>query len=97
MRPRLRGALIGHLPHRRRATAPHEIVLEAEPAGDRVEAGAHRVIRHRNEPRRNSQSAAEVDGDGGETFTGGEPARARDVDGKIAVAELEPGLAAELG
>ena len=84
------------LAHRRLAAPPHEIILEIEPAlavlQTRVRTGSSLIGRM---PRGDAEPAAEIVGDRRQRLAGGEPAGALDMGREIAVAEPEPGLAAE--
>ena len=95
MRPRLIRAGKGDLADHRRATQPHEIILEVEPALRGAQPSAHPVVAHRQKPRRDPEAPAEIIGDLRQALAGGEPPRALDMGREIAVAEVEPGLAAE--
>ena len=73
----------------------HEIVLEFHLAFVGGDERAHGVVACGNDRCRNAEFARKPHGDRGERHTSGEQARALDVGGEIAVAEPEPGLAAE--
>ncbi len=60
-----------------------------------AQARAHPVVGHRHDAARDPEPAAEIRRDGGQAFARRQPPRTLDMGGEIAVAELEPGLAAE--
>src|SRR5437879_12676292 len=95
MRTCLRRSVVRQFSYFRRAAPAHEIVLKVEPSVGRAHARAHAILAHGQDARADAEAAAEVVGDARERLARGEPALALNVGGEIAVAELEPGLAAE--
>ena len=89
------GAVKRKLVHHGFATLMHEVVLEIDPAFIGAHARAHRIIAHRQHARPHAEAPAEVLGDHRQCFTGPQSARALDMHRKIAVAQPEPGLAAD--
>ena len=90
------GALELELGDHRFAAAMDEVFLEVEPAEVGQQAGADLVVGHRDDGGADAHAFAEIGGDGGEGFAGFQAAGALDVEGYVAVAQTEPGLAAEL-
>src|SRR5262249_330607 len=95
LRTRLVRAGKGDLTDHRTAALPYEIVLEVEPAGRRQEPGADLVVAHRQQPRRYAEATAKIIGDLRQAFARRAAPSALDMGGEIAVAEVEPGFAAE--
>src|ERR1043166_1174800 len=95
MRSRLRGALVGQFLDFRCAALAQEIILEVEPSLGGPHARAHAILAHREDARGEAEPAAEIAGDVRERLARRAPARALDMGGEVAVAELEPSLAAE--
>ncbi len=81
--------------HRRRAVQSDKIILKVEPALFRQQPRAHRIVAHRQHPRSDPEPLAEIVGDRRQAFAAAQPAGALNMGGEIAVAELEPGLAAK--
>src|SRR4051794_32460161 len=79
----------------RLAAQPHKIILEVEPARFGAQAGAPLVARHRQQPRTDAEPAAEIVRYRRQALAGVEAAGTLDMRREIAVAEPEPGLAAE--
>src|SRR5437660_530030 len=97
MRTCLRRSVVRQFSYFRRAAPAHEIVLKVEPSVGSAHARAHAILAHGQDARADAETAAEVVGDAREWFAGREAARALDMRGEVAVAELKPGLAAECG
>ena len=70
-------------------------MLEREPTPGGVHHGTHRVVGHRQDARVNSESTGKIIADARQAFPGAQPARAFHVQRQVAVAEAEPGLAAQ--
>ena len=97
MRARLLRAVEGELAHRGTALEADEIILEIEPPVIRSQSGAQPIVGRRQHAGTDAEAAAEVGGDGGEGLARLEPARALEMNGKVAIAKAEPVLAAERG
>src|SRR3984893_6649771 len=69
--------------------------MEIEPTIVGSQARADAVVTHRQQPRRDAEAAAEIVGDLREALTRREPPSALDMSSQIAVADLEPGFAAQ--
>src|ERR1700730_8296325 len=69
--------------------------MEIEPTIVGSQARADAVVAHRQQPRRDAEAAAEIVGDLRKALTRREPPSALDMSSEIAVAELEPGFAAQ--
>src|SRR5262245_7148925 len=96
MRAHSRRAVIRQLHDPRLKAAAHEIILEVEPAFLREQARSDTHMDHRQQSASTSGPPAEVCSDGGKALALSQPARPLDMRSKVAIAELEPGLAAEL-
>ncbi len=89
------GTLELQLAHHRLAPAMHEILLEIEPAHIGEQPRPHRIVAHRHDRGANAHPPAQIGGDGGQAFARLQPPRSFHMQSDIAIAEAEPGLAAE--
>ena len=74
-----------------------EVVLEVEPAVVGADLGAHRLVGHRQDRRRDAAGALQVEHRSVSVAPGPQPRAARDVGREVVVAEAEPRLLAVLG
>ena len=88
--------LEGDAPERGLALPPHEIVLEVERAFVGVDDAAHRIVGHRRDGMRDAEPLRQQRRHLRQCAAGGQRTGPQNMRGQIAVAELEPGLAAEL-
>ncbi len=72
-----------------------EIALKVQAALVRVEFGGHGVVAHRQDRGREPPGLGEGCGDRGQGLAGVQAQGAQDVQGQVAVAQLEPVFAAE--
>ena len=82
--------------HARLAAAAHEVVLERQRAFVGVDERAHGIVRHGQYGGGDAERLRDGCREIGELAAGGQQPGTAHVDGEVAVAEAEPGVAAEL-